>query len=620
VEIFGYPLKDYSIRIEFQARGSPHAHCLIWLEGAPNFNTPEGIEFIDINVSCSLQTEAKEFVLKYQSHRHSSTCFKKKNSTYCRFAFPKKACEKTTIIDDADIDDNGGRFVDLKRAPDETMINNYHPVLLHILKCNMDIQPVTGAMAIAFYIAKYMSKPEPAEIRNQIQTSMDSIMKSNLTAQQKMNRIAMTLMKNREISAQEASFRLCHLFLKKSSRVCVFVPAFLQERRLRMVRLETIGNDPKFCLNIIDRYMFRPVALENLCLFEFAAYYKPYVSKRRQEESNYDADVEEFNDGQLDEVEGKCLCLLEDKGKIVKRKFAAIVKYPNFDIEKESQCYYYCLLLMYMPFRQETFCNAESPAKVFEQRYTSFRKHSDDNIINPEMFNTINQALLRVAEYTVQDEMEQHVDHEHDETIDLPLTAEEVFNIEPAELEQGEIVEQIKIMFSKLSEEQRAVFLEVDRAMKTNDSEAIRLIVCGEGGTGKSYLIRLLSLLIRNFYTPDSLIISAPTGKAAFNVHGTTLHRSFALPVQLGNIGTYYRLGSRKLEELRNLYNKVKFIFIDEFSMVSYENIRMVHNRLCEIFQAEDPYANKNIILFGDLMQLKPPRGAWIFQKPTRYL
>jgi hypothetical protein len=212
-------------------------------------------------------------------------------------------------------------------------------------------------------------------------------------------------------------------------------------------------------------------------------------------------------------------------------------------------------------------------------------------------------------------DLEDAFDIEYEEIEDAPLTAAEVFNEEPLNL-----VEQIKDMVATLSPEQKNVFLDVDRALKSEQAEPIKLIVCSEGGTGKSYLIRLLSLLIRTYAnTSNSLIITGPTGMAAFNVQGTTMHRAFALPVELGTVGTYHRLGSRKLEELRSLYNFVKFLFFDEYSMISYEALRMVHRRLSEIFASDEPFGDRSIILFGDLMQLKPPRGSWIFKKPERF-
>ena len=118
--------------------------------------------------------------------------------------------DSTRVLPESEIHKNQGRFVDLKRTAEECLINNYHPVLLEVLKCNMDIQPVTGEMAIAFYIAKYISKAESALLRKEIQSSIDKVKKSNsLTANQKMRKIAMTLLRNREVSSQESAFRMC---------------------------------------------------------------------------------------------------------------------------------------------------------------------------------------------------------------------------------------------------------------------------------------------------------------------------------------------------------------------------------------------------------------------------
>lgn len=55
----------------------------------------------------------------------------------------------------------------------------------------MDIQPVTGALGVAYYIAKYISKPETAEFRKEIHAVVESIKSSSLPARQKMLRIAL---------------------------------------------------------------------------------------------------------------------------------------------------------------------------------------------------------------------------------------------------------------------------------------------------------------------------------------------------------------------------------------------------------------------------------------------
>lgn len=84
--LFGATLADYSYRIEFQSRGSPHAHMLLWLDGVPDYNTEEGIAFIDRNISCSLDVPYKAMVMEYPNHHHTDTCFKRHSN--CRFGYP----------------------------------------------------------------------------------------------------------------------------------------------------------------------------------------------------------------------------------------------------------------------------------------------------------------------------------------------------------------------------------------------------------------------------------------------------------------------------------------------------------------------------------------------------
>jgi hypothetical protein len=161
------------------------------------------------------------------------------------------------------------------------------------------------------------------------------------------------------------------------------------------------------------------------------------------------------------EVRGRrnVFTLLNNKGKIVERGFAAVVKHPNFDITKDKDSYYYCLILIYHPFREETFCDNNVPIEVFKEKHSSCRKHSDDPVINHDLAERIDQALDRITEFVAAEnnELEEAFDIEYEEIEDVPLTAAEVFNEEPLNL-----VEQIKDMVATLSPEQKNVFLEVD--------------------------------------------------------------------------------------------------------------------------------------------------------------
>ena len=58
-------IADYAIRIEFKARGSPHAHCVIWVKDAPEYGVDHDsqvCDFIDQYVSCKLPKEERTSV------------------------------------------------------------------------------------------------------------------------------------------------------------------------------------------------------------------------------------------------------------------------------------------------------------------------------------------------------------------------------------------------------------------------------------------------------------------------------------------------------------------------------------------------------------------------------
>ena len=91
---------EYVIWIEFQARGSPHAHTLIWIKDAPKlgYSDEEDVTaFIDKYVSCYLPEtdELYTLVQNLQIDHHSQTCRRKGS---CRFNYPKPPLPCTIIL------------------------------------------------------------------------------------------------------------------------------------------------------------------------------------------------------------------------------------------------------------------------------------------------------------------------------------------------------------------------------------------------------------------------------------------------------------------------------------------------------------------------------------------
>ena len=96
-------ITDYVIKIEFQMRGSPHAHCLLWVKDAPKIDKdPDDVvcAFIDKYITAVRPpvTSENEHHIKLmdtlQKHTHSDYCCKNKS---CCFGFPKPPATKTLI-------------------------------------------------------------------------------------------------------------------------------------------------------------------------------------------------------------------------------------------------------------------------------------------------------------------------------------------------------------------------------------------------------------------------------------------------------------------------------------------------------------------------------------------
>ena len=133
------------------------------------------------------------------------------------------------------------------------------------------------------------------------------------------------------------------------------------------------------------------------------------------------------------------------------------------------------------------------------------------------------------------------------------------------------------------------------------------LFLTGKAGTGKSTFLRYVS---KN--TKKKHVILAPTGIAAINAGGSTLHSFFRLPFHplLPNDSRYDR---RHLKETlkytgaqRKLIREVELIIIDEISMVRADIIDFIDKLLRVYTRNPEPFGGKQLLLVGDIFQLEP--------------
>ena len=98
---------------------------------------------------------------------------------------------------------------------------------------------------------------------------------------------------------------------------------------------------------------------------------------------------------------------------------------------------------------------------------------------------------------------------------------------------------------------------------------------------------------------PVMRTIAAPTGLAAFNVGGMTIHRLFHLPIEHeGRQAGYWSLSKTSQKVMKSTLRSLKLVIVDEVSMVSSLNLAYMHLRLEELFCGHDWFGIKSIVMF----------------------
>ena len=150
-----------------------------------------------------------------------------------------------------------------------------------------------------------------------------------------------------------------------------------------------------------------------------------------------------------------------------------------------------------------------------------------------------------------------------------------------------------------LNEAQQRVFrIIADHTLgRSKVGPQLRLGVFGEGGTGKSRLIAAVRAWFAVLNRQNELVVTAPTGTAAFNVAGITLHSAANLPI--GN------QRKKKIGSKTKHWTHRQYLIIDEVSMMDCKMLVNLNTNLKEAKHRHDDYfGGINIIFMGDFLQL----------------
>lgn len=132
-------------------------------------------------------------------------------------------------------------------------------------------------------------------------------------------------------------------------------------------------------------------------------------------------------------------------------------------------------------------------------------------------------------------------------------------------------------------------------ALDLIEKEGKNLFITGRAGTGKSTLLQLY----RNT-TRKKVVVLAPTGVAALNVRGQTIHSFFGFPPRL--------ISPREISKRkdRRLYRNMDVLVIDEISMVRADILDNIDFFLRLNRDSPLPFGGVQVVFFGDMFQLPP--------------
>lgn len=718
-------ITEYAIKIEFQQRGSPHAHCLLWVKDAPKVDVDDDeivCSYIDKYISGSIPDGSDEnemmminLLKKYESHSHNSYC---RRNHKCRFGFPKAPSLKTVISreisDEENVEsifqdasniltkvydriENGieernlidilneiniseeqymsalkisskGKNIILKRNPRDVFINGCNHEILRLWGANVDFQFILDEYSTIVYVCSYMMKSEKAMGETLKAIARDCI---NDELKVKMRKLGKAFIGRRVVGAPEAAMRELSMWLIKKSVKVLFVNSNMKDDRISLPKsaqqLEKMDEDDDdiYVSGIHERYSARPDDLENMCLAKFAVNYDPVYSAGNcahndnqdsgNENENEDENDLDCNEDEMDYLRKRNMIRLKNEmGYMRKRKKQCILRIASFKEATEPERYYYSRLLLYLPWRtEEELLNG---FRSYTDHYHVVKDIIEENALEFNLHtNSMNEAIDFVAdngapemvwdkilpiveeENTLAKEDDviiiQNIDDKEEDNnekeIDIDLDNIGIFTDDTncrnkiSNLLSREARKDImsnneyRKCIRMLNKEQLSIIKFIRHWCKSSvcsirkgkDIQPFHIYLSGPGGVGKSHVIKMIRRDIIYFFQqtltvqPDQpiVLLTAPTGLAAFNIGGITMHSAFMLKTS-SRTSTDWENKSI----MQNKLSKLELCIIDEISMVGQNKFNEISETLKKIKQCREPFGGVSILAVGDFYQLSP--------------
>ena len=447
-------MEDYFYRVEFQQRGSPHIHMLVWIKDSPKYGYDDEqhvIDYVDKIASSSANVPGpSEKYLAMQRHKHSRTC-RKGSKAECRFGIPFPPMRETVILKPYNEDDRPlyeehyktvqkvlasidectsfddflkavgicesdyikavqtsitSEKIFLKREPSENRINPYIKEMLNVWKGNHDIQFILDAYACAMYIVSYINKSAKG-MSTLMANACKEARKGNHTLKQSVRHIGNKFLNAVEVSAQEAAYLILQQSMSSKSRGCEFIPTAPQdERTFLMKSKKELESLPEESIdieadNIVKRYSRRHNILENYCLADFISKVIS-VAKVTEKEQNIELDfhddecaVDSGLENNNDTSRKARYSVHEGSFRINLRTKPKVIRYVKYNKATDRENYFREQLMLFLPWRNE-----QSDLLGTYDTYEDHMKAVSEQIADTKRQYDSNQELVEKVEQT----------------------------------------------------------------------------------------------------------------------------------------------------------------------------------------------------------------------------
>ena len=438
---------------------------------------------------------------------------------------------------------------------------------------------------------------------------------------------------------------------------------------LPFARLQKLDDDDEnvYCKNIIDRYVAGPQKLEDMSLAEFAANYT-YKRESINDVAQCEDDISGGSDTELgynNHLSHENIITLQNGlGCMRKRKKKAVIRWYNFNLEKEPEKYFRSQIMLFLPWRQEDKLHGKF--KSYTERYNEeidqIKKVEDLFIHHEEEINDAFEQLQTVGppqdawdnlapgtEESQQAAQEEGITNERymaEENIQAHIdqivnqrqqSKNDGLNLKYTKEARKELLTNVQYnkYLQQLNEEQKTIVMYhrkwcKDTVLALKQNKPIKpycLFLSGPGGVGKSHVVKLIHTdTVKLFQCAQQItaedipiLLTASTGVAAHNIDGLTIHSAFLLNDRKSNYSTFYGLAADTLNTLQIHLEQLMVLIIDEISMVGAETLYKIHMQLQEIKglnYSDTRFGNVTIIAVGDLYQLPPLKDKKIYDTP----